>query len=73
MHPPMTKKELFQCWLAMLLTCGEFTVAIFLVFHEGHLFALYLAITYAMRETAGGKHYHHIVVDLIDRVRRKNV
>lgn len=64
---PMTKKELFQCWVALVLTAGEFTVALFLVFTEGHWFAAYLAITYAMRETNGGKHYHMIVVDLVHR------
>lgn len=72
LHPPMTKKEIFQCWVALILTAGEFTAAIFLVFHEGHLLAIYLAVTYAVRETAGGKHYHHIVVGLIDKLRRPN-
>lgn len=73
-HQPLTKKEMLQCWVALILTAGEFTAAIFLVFHEGHLLAIYLAVTYAMRETAGGKHYHHIVVSLIDRMKRgKNV
>lgn len=71
MDHPLTKKELFQCWLALLLTAGEFTVAIYLVMFEGHIFALYLAITYAARETSGGKHYHHIVGSMIHKVWRK--
>ena len=69
-HQPLTKKEMLQCWVALILTAGEFTAAIFLVFHEGHLLAIYLAVTYAMRETAGGRHYHHIVVGLIDRLKK---
>lgn len=59
---PERKHEIWQCWIALLLTAGEFGTAIWLVFYEGHIFALYLAITYAVRETSGGHHYHEIVV-----------
>lgn len=71
MDHPMTKKELLQCWVAFILTAGEFTVAILLLVHEGHLLALYLAITYASRETTGGKHYHNLVGQVIHRAWRK--
>lgn len=66
---PTTKHERIQCWIALLLTVGEFSVAIFLVFNEGHIFALYLAITYAVRETSGGKHYHEVLLEQWARVR----
>lgn len=66
-----TKVTTFQLWGAFLMTCGEFGTATWYVFHEGHYFALFLAFTYAMRETAGGKHYHEIVVHGFNRLRGK--
>lgn len=63
--------ELFQGWVALLLTVGEFSAGIFLYFHEGHVLALYLAVTYLVRETSGGKHYHEIVVDLLHKAKSK--
>lgn len=72
MHVPLTKKEMFQCWVALLLTAGEFTAAIVLVIEHGHILAIYLAVTYLMRETSGGKHYHHIVVNLMERSKQYN-
>ena len=47
----------FQSYVALLLTTGEFIVGIFLVVHDG-AFALYLAVTHLVRETSGGKHLH---------------
>lgn len=58
-------------WIALILTAGEFTGAIILIVQEGHLFALYLALTYLVRETSGGKHYHDIVIETFQRVWRK--
>lgn len=63
------RKERVQCWIALFLTAGEFGTGIFLVCYEGHWFALYLAITYLMRETTGGKHYHHIVIEQWHKLR----
>lgn len=63
------KKEMMQCWIALFLTAGEFSVGIFLVFYEGHYLVLYLALTYLMRETTGGKHYHVIVQEQWQKLR----
>lgn len=64
-----------QAWIAFLLTTGEFAIAIFLLIHDGHILAFYLATTYVVRETAGGKEYHIIVVRLfkgaVSHLRRK--
>lgn len=57
-----SKREVIQCWFAFFLTTGEFIAGVWLVMHDGHILALYLACTYAMRETSGGKHYHDILV-----------
>lgn len=51
-----------QQYLALGLTAGEFGGATWLFVHEGHFFALYLAITYLVRETSGGKHYHDVLL-----------
>lgn len=59
-----------QMWGALLLTAGEFVAAIYLVVHDGHILALYLAVTYAMRETEGGKRYHHVVCDAFTQLPR---
>lgn len=71
-----TKKEIFQCWVALILTAGEFTIGIVLVIHDGHFLALYLAFTYLFRETAGGRHYHVILINALhklklDKLRKK--
>lgn len=58
-------KHLRQCWIALLLTTGEFVVAIILLVHDGHLLALYLAITYASRETEGGRKYHELLMHMV--------
>ena len=63
------KSELFQSYVALLLTTGEFIVGIFLVVHDGHVLALYLAVTYLVRETSGGKHYHEVVIDLLHKAK----
>jgi hypothetical protein len=52
-------------WIALFLTSGEFIVSFWLFVHDGHLLALYLAITYAVRETPSGKEYHTIIVNLV--------
>lgn len=56
-----TKTEKTQMWLAVFLTAGEWAIAIFMCIHKGELVMIYLAVTYALRETKGGKHYHHII------------
>jgi hypothetical protein len=61
-------KEHHQQWLALLLTVGEFTGATILVVQDGHFFALYLAFTYLMRETPGGKHYHKLVSAAVAKI-----
>jgi hypothetical protein len=61
----MSKKEMRQAWVALLFTTGEFVAGVFLLVDHGHVLALYLACTYAARETSGGRHYHDIVVDLM--------
>lgn len=58
---PMPPK---QAWIAFILTAGEFITALILAVNEGHYFALYLATTYAVRETEAGRAYHIIVVRL---------
>lgn len=62
------KLESVQTWAALALTAGEFGTALWLVIHDGHFFALYLAVTYLMRETHGGKHYHEVVIAGIQKV-----
>lgn len=64
-----TRHEKVQCWVALLLTAGEFGAALYLIVYEGHILAIYLAITYAMRETSGGHHYHEIVYEMWRKVR----
>ena len=64
-----TKKEIIQCWLALFFTTGEFMAGVWLVIHEGHILAIYLAFTYALRETTGGKHYHDILVQAFYKIR----
>jgi hypothetical protein len=56
-----------QTWLALCLTCGEFGAGIWLVLHDGHMLALYLACTYTSRETAGGRHWR---TELIRQIRK---
>ncbi len=58
-----------QLWGAVFLTCGEFGIAIWMVIHDGHLLALYLATTYAVRETSGGHHYHDVLIKAWKRMR----
>ncbi len=53
-----------QAWIAAILTAGEFAAAAFLFIHDGHVLALYLAVTYAVRETPGGREYHTIFLQL---------
>jgi hypothetical protein len=66
-----TKKEQVQMWLAAVLTAGEWTIALYVMVHQGEIVMLYLAVTYAIRETTGGKHYHEILIEAIQKVRRK--
>jgi hypothetical protein len=68
---PPVHKERAQAVLALCLTCGEFVAAGFLLVHEGHTLALYLAVTYALRETPGGKHYRELVVAAFKRAYRR--
>ena len=51
-------------WIALVLTAGELGLAIVSTFH-GDAWALYLTITYWIRETRGGEHYHEIVVNAL--------
>lgn len=55
--------------MALAMTVGEFGGALWLVVHDGHFFALYLAVTYMIRETNGGKQYHHLVQSAVAKVR----
>jgi hypothetical protein len=68
----VTEKE---AWIALFLTAGEFYAAFYLLVSEGHILALYLAITYAVRENPKAHHYHQIFVDLVkgtvSHIRRK--
>jgi hypothetical protein len=67
-----TKQEKLQMWLAAVLTAGEWTIAIYVLVHQGEIVMIYLAITYAIRETSGGKHYHEILIEAIQKARRKH-
>lgn len=62
-------KEHHQAYAALCLTAGEFGAGIWMLLHDGHILALYLAVTYALRETSGGKHYHDIVLRWVDKAR----
>lgn len=55
------KTEKIQMWLACVLTAGEWGIAIYVLFVKGELVMVYLAVTYLLRETRGGKNYHEIV------------
>ncbi len=67
-----TKSEKVQMWIACLLTCGEWTIAIYVMIHQGEIVMLYLAVAYAIRETSGGKHYHEIVGEAIHKLFRRH-
>lgn len=56
------RSDVLLCWIALILTSGEFGLALFAIFNNGHCWELYLAVTYWIRETKGGQHYHDIVV-----------
>lgn len=66
------RRERIQCYFALCLTIGEFCAGVWMLVYDGHVLALYLAVTYALRETTGGKHYHRILIDWIhvQRLRR---
>lgn len=57
-------------WVALILTVGEFTLAIYFLVVHLHFEMIYLAVTYAIRETQGGHHYHEIVAAVITRCRK---
>lgn len=61
-----------QTWLALLLTAGEFGLATFMLVARGEIVMLYLAVTYALRETSGGKHYHEIFLQAWRLARAKH-
>lgn len=63
-----TRSEKIQMWLACLLTAGEWALAILVLVKQGEIVMIYLAITYAIRETTGGKHYHEIVIHAVKKV-----
>jgi len=63
-----TKKEKIQMWVACILTAGEWAIAIVVLVQRGDLVMIYLAVTYLIRETSGGKHYHEIVAAAIHRL-----
>lgn len=62
------RTEKIQMWLACLLTAGEWTLAILVLVKQGEIVMIYLAITYAIRETSGGKHYHEIILHAVQKV-----
>lgn len=64
-------KEHHQAYAALCLTAGEFGAGIWMLLHDGHILALYLAVTYLARETSGGKHYHDIVMRWMEKTRRE--
>lgn len=57
-----------EMWVAALLTCGEWAMAFFMLVRHGEVIALYLAITYVVRETSGGKHHHEIFIHAARKV-----
>lgn len=59
------KYDIALCWVALVLTAGEFGLALFVWLDGGNCLALYLAVTYWIRETRGGHHYHEIVVHVV--------
>ncbi len=63
-------RETAQAWTALGLTIGEFGTGLWLVIHDGHVLALYLAVTYLLRETRGGKHYHELILVAFRRIKR---
>jgi hypothetical protein len=69
MPPGNHKAELLMCWMALLLACGEFSIALFDLIWDGRALALFMAVNTLMRETKGGQHYHDIVVRALLRVR----
>lgn len=64
MTESLSKNDLRLRWIAFILTIGELGWAISSSFH-GDMWALYLTITYWIRETKGGAHYHEIVVHAV--------
>ena len=58
-----TKKETIQMWVACILTAGEWAIALVVLVHRGDMVMIYLAVTYLIRETSGGKHYHEIMME----------
>ena len=69
MHLNTPKAELVMCWVALLFVCGEFSIAMFDLLWDGRALALFMAVNTLMRETKGGKHYHHILLRAFVRVR----
>ena len=67
----MTRREKAEQWMACLLTVGEFGTSIVLLVQHGHVLMLYLAITYALRETTGGHHHHEILLAAAKKVLAK--
>lgn len=67
----LLQHEHTQAVTAASLTVGEFVTGAYLLVHEGHILALYLAVTYLMRETSGGKHYHEVVFAAVKRIKPK--
>lgn len=63
-----TKKEKIQMWVACVLTAGEWAIAIVALVQRGDMVMLYLVVTYFIRETTGGKHYHEIMIEAFHRI-----
>lgn len=59
-------------WLAVALTAGEFGIALFFLVTHGEATALYLAVTYLIREKTGS-HYHDVLVVAFRRLYCKGV
>lgn len=58
---PEQKIEAAQMWLAAVLAVGEWCIATYFFVSHGDVVFLYLTITYVIRDTKGGQHYHDII------------
>jgi len=63
-----TKHEKIQMWVAAFLTAGEWAIALIVLIHRGDFVMIYLAVTYMIRETSGGKHHHEVLMELYRRL-----
>jgi hypothetical protein len=60
-----TRREWIQLGAALVLTAGEYGLALFVLLHERSLEYLILSITYLVRETKGGDKYRAYLIRLL--------